>query len=194
MITIVILIMIILIILLYLVKKERENMIYVKSDIDGEEYLVRDEEDKKHAANMLSRMKQNLYKLTDYLYENREKYKDKKQYIERLNKKMRKIVIIESTKDSIYTSYSINKGEQIVFCIRSRKTEDEMHDINLMMYVALHEISHVACPVYDNHGPLFREIFNFITKVAIEINIYEKIDFKKQPMEYCGMTISDSII
>ena len=63
-----------------------------------------------------------------------------------------------------------------------------------MMYVVLHEISHVACPIYDNHGPLFKEIFAFITNIAIKINIYKKIDFMQNPEEYCGLTITDSIV
>jgi predicted metal-dependent hydrolase len=62
------------------------------------------------------------------------------------------------------------------------------------MYVVLHEISHVACPVYDNHGPLFQKIFNFIATRAIELKIYEKIDFRNKPEIYCGLPITDSIV
>jgi hypothetical protein len=69
-----------------------------------------------------------------------------------------------------------------------------LHDINLMMYVVLHEISHVACPVYDNHGPLFKKIFAFITNAAIKIGLYTKINFGTQPEEYCGLMITDSIV
>ena len=63
-----------------------------------------------------------------------------------------------------------------------------------MMYVVLHEISHVACPIYDNHGPLFKKIFGFLTNEGIKLNIYTNIDFKNKPVEYCGMTINESII
>jgi hypothetical protein len=61
------------------------------------------------------------------------------------------------------------------------------------MYVALHEISHIACPEYG-HGPLFKKIFGFITQVAIELNIYVHVDFNKSPEEYCGIYITESII
>ena len=142
------------------------GMVYVKSAIDGEFYLVRDTHDKDHAANVLAKIKQNMINLSDFLYQhaNDKDNAKYKQYIERLHKRVSSIIIMESEQDSIYTSYSINKGEQIVFCLRSRKLSNQLHNINLMMYVVLHEISHVACPIYDNHGPLFRDIFGFITR------------------------------
>ena len=176
-------------------KMSNPDMTYIKSDIDGVYYLVRNVDDKQEAANTLAKMRTNLIKVSDYLYKNinDEKYKKYEKYINLLHEKINDIVITESTQDSIYTSYSVNKGEQIIFCIRTRKKYG-IHDINLMMYVGLHEISHVACPIYDNHGPLFKEIFAFITNAAIDINIYKRIPFHEKSEEYCGMKINDSII
>jgi hypothetical protein len=83
----------------------------------------------------------------------------------------------------------------LVFCMRLRQSKkiDKKHDINLMMYVVLHEISHIACPEYG-HTQLFKEIFKYITQSAINLGIYSQIDFKSMPTEYCGMTITDSIV
>ncbi len=172
------------------------DMTYIKSNIDNQYYLVRNVSDKQEAANTLAKIKQNILLLSTNLYAHindpeNVKYKE---YITRLYQKAPTIIIVESTKDSIYTSYSVNKGEQIVFCLRKRVLPNELHDINLMMYVVLHEISHVACPIYDNHGPLFREIFNFITLNGIKLNIYSKIDFFTNPVNYCGLLITDSIV
>jgi len=61
------------------------------------------------------------------------------------------------------------------------------------MYVALHEISHIACPEY-NHTTLFKQIFRFICEEAIAYGIYKKIDFDVSPKEYCGMTINDTVV
>ena len=61
------------------------------------------------------------------------------------------------------------------------------------MYVALHEISHLACKEIG-HTQLFKDIFEFIVIQAIEINLYKKIDFEENPTEYCGMTLTSSII
>ena len=182
--------------LLYLYFKiSNPDMTYIKSDIDNDFYLVRNVSDSKEASNTLARMKQNLHNLTEHLHKNinADENKEYVEYIERLHNKINSIVILESTQDSIYTSYSKGKGEQIVFCVRSRKNND-IHDINIMMYVALHEISHVACPIYDNHGPLFKKIFAFITNTAIKLNMYVKSDYKTSPVEYCGLQITESII
>ena len=171
-------------------------MTYIKSNIDNNFYLVRDNIDKQRAANILAKMRQNVIKLSDYLYNNIENSSNKeyKEYIIRLHDRINDIVIVESTQDSIYTSFSVNKGEKIVFCLRSKKDINNLHDINLMMYVILHEISHVACPIYDNHGPLFKKIFAFITSNAINIGIYNKINFDQNNEEYCGLMITNSIV
>ena len=171
-----------------------KDMTYIKSDIDNEYYLVRNTQDKQHACNTLARIKSNILKLSNYLYKNKKKFKDYDLYIDRLYKRAPDIILVESTSDSMYTSYSINKGEQIVFCLRTRKFQNNLHNINLMMYVVLHEIAHVACPIYDNHGPLFQKIFSFLTTEAIKLKIYEKIPFNEEPEEYCGLMITESIV
>ena len=175
---------------------QHKNMIYVKSDIDNNFYLVRDVPDKQQAANILGKISQNVESLSNYLYgiKNDEKCKDYVNYINILHNKYKSIIYLESDQDSMYTSYSINKGEQIVFCLRTKQSTNELHNINLIMYVVLHEISHVACPIYDNHGPLFQKIFAFITQNAIDTNLYTKIDFAKNPVDYCGLNINKSII
>lgn len=170
-----------------------KDMTYVRSDVDGEYYLVRDVRDKHYAANLLARIKRNIYDVTDYVYQNKEKYPNMIPYIEQLNSRIANVIIHESSTHSKYTSYSVNKGEQLIFCVRTSKTGNSIHDMNLMMYVVLHEMAHVGCPEYG-HTPLFKKIFAFLCHRAIEINLYEKIDFREDPSEYCGMTITDSII
>lgn len=179
--------------LILLNRLQKYEVEYVKSNIDNKKYLVRDLLDKQDAADLLALVKLNIDRLTNHLYMYREsKYKNYVQYIEQLNNNIKNVIINESSEDNMYTSYSINKGEQIVFCIRSRY-DGSLHDLNLIMYVAIHEIAHVACPEYG-HTTLFKKIFAFLLLVAIELDIYKRIDFKNEPAEYCGLTISDSII
>lgn len=187
-------IIVIIIVTLLFAKLSKKEVIYVQSDVDNNKYLVRDLPDKQMASNMLARIKMNLSILVNELNNKKNtEYIEYKPYIEQLYDKFDKIVINESSEDSIYTSYSVNKGEQIVFCLRSKINKNDIHPINLVMYVALHEISHVACPEYG-HTLLFKKIFAFFTIVAIKINIYQYIKFSEQPTEYCGLTISESII
>lgn len=170
------------------------NVQMVKSDINSKSYLVRDMPDKQNAANMLAKIDMNMKKLSDYLYKNKKKFPKHIKHIEQLNTKLKKSKIQESTDNGLYTSYSVNKGEQLVFCLRSRENNsDKLHDLNLLMYVVLHEMSHVACPEFG-HTDLFKDIFEFIAQQAVEIGIYKKIDFNNDNREYCGLTITDSII
>ena len=174
-------------------KIQHNDLIYIKSTINDKKYLVRDNEDSDKAANLLAVLDNNIQTLRTHLYDNKKtKYKKYEKYIDQLNRKIKYCVISESIPGSSYTSYSVNKGEEIVFCLRSKKN-DKLHIINLLMYVALHELSHVACPEWG-HTPLFKDIFSFITEVAISINLYEKIHFDENPEEYCGLSITDSIV
>ncbi len=181
------------IILLILAKATVKEVVYVRSDIDGRKYMVRDLEDKQKAANMLARLRLNINKLTKYMSENKDEYPDFAEYITRLENRIYHVVINETGENSTYTSYTVNKGEQIVFCLRSKRILHKIHDINLIMYVLLHEIAHVACPE-TGHTPLFKRIFEFFAKIAVEIGLYKKINFEVDPKEYCGIVISHSII
>lgn len=188
-----IIIILLLIIVVLFFNTTKGEVKYVTSDIDGERYLVRDLEDKSKAANMLARLKKNILKLKTHLVSNKEQYKEFEEYINQLSQKIKGVEISESSEDSVYTSYSVNKGEQIVFCLRSKNRKNRLHDMNLVMYVALHEIAHVACPEFG-HTDLFKKIFAFFTKVAIDKGMYTKINFSYDPTEYCGLMITESII
>lgn len=193
--TIIILFIVLIIFLVVYLNSIPKRVKYVGSDIDNKLYLVRDLPDAKYASNLLARLRLNLINLSDYMYNNKDKkdFEEYIRYIEELDKKIRHIDIIESNDEGMYTSYSVNKGEQIVFCLRERTFEKKLHDINVIMYVALHEIAHVACPEYG-HTELFRKIFAFFVKNAIVIGVYKRIDFDYNPVDYCGLTISESII
>ena len=166
----------------------------IKSSYDNNYYVVKEAVDSEEAADILAKLKQDIFKITDYLYENRDKFPENEEYIDQLYNRIQNVSIIENTGNK-YTSYTVNKGDQIVFCLRSKneKRKGQLHDYNLIMYVALHEISHVACPE-QGHTQLFHEIFNFICSEAIKLGMYTKIDFNRDPQEYCGMTISTSIV
>jgi hypothetical protein len=170
------------------------TMTFVKSALDNRYYMVRDLPDKDNAANMLSTLRSNLFILIDHLDQNKNNlYIEYKSYIEQLVSKIRDVSISESKEKDSTTSYSVNKGEQLVFCIRSKKEWNKFHDMNTLMYVGLHEIAHIGCPEYG-HTPLFKKIFAFFTKIAIELKIYNFIDYRSNPQEYCGIFITDSII
>lgn len=169
-----------------------DNLIKIKSPIDNDYYWVRDKTDKFQAANTLAKIKINMKKLVSYLQKNQAKFPENMSYIKDLVSRTKKINIMETPQDEKYTSYTINKGEKIVFCLRS-KLLDNIHDMNTLMYVVIHEMAHVGCPEYG-HTPLFKKIFKFLLEQSIVIGIYKPIDYRINPQNYCGMTINEYLL
>lgn len=171
---------------------KNDNIIYHKSTLDGNKYWVRNKFDKDMAANTLAKIKINMIKLITYLKNNKDKFPNNMSYISDLVSRTKVINIMETPQDEKYTSYTINKGEKIVFCLRAKILED-IHDMNTLMYVVIHEMGHVACPEYG-HTPLFKKIFKFLLEQSIQIDIYKPIDYRVNPKNYCGMVINEYIL
>lgn len=169
-----------------------DNLVYVRSDIDKEYYWVRNKYDKENAANTLAKIKINMIKLIKYLQTNINKFPENMTHITDLVARTKKIYIMETPQDEKYTSYTVNKGEKIVFCLRS-KTLDSIHDMNTLMYVVIHEMAHVGCPEYG-HTNLFKKIFKFLLVQSIQIEIYQPIDYRTNPVNYCGMIINEYLL
>ena len=187
-------IIIIFIILYFIYNKvyKYDNLVKVQSTVDNDYYWVRDKHDKIIATNTLAKIKINMVKLINHLKHNINKFPDKMSYIKDLILRTKVINIMETPQDEKYTSYTINKGEKIVFCLRT-KVLDKIHDMNTLMYVVIHELGHVGCPEYG-HTPLFKKIFKFLLEQSIEIDIYDPIDYRLAPQQYCGMTINEYIL
>jgi hypothetical protein len=177
--------------ILYSIKRRRLTLVEANNNI---KYMVYNNRNKNDAANLLAELVSKMYKLKNYLFKEKDKYEEYKEYIILLNENFTesRTTIYENTPESDLTSYSVNKGEELAFCLKSKKTGN-FHDINLIMYVALHEMAHMACPEVG-HGDLFKKIFKFLTERAIEINLYRRVDYNQQPTEYCGMVLSSSIL
>jgi len=171
----------------------KSNVVYVET-ATGAKYLVNDDENKDTSAKLLSTIVENLFKLKNYLYKNIDNYPEYTEYIKQLNNNLSesRTLIYETDPKSDLTSFSVNKGEELSFCLKSKKT-GEIHEINLLMYVAIHELAHIACPE-TGHGNLFKKIFHFLTLEAIKLKLYIQVDYTSNPVEYCGMVLSSSIV
>jgi hypothetical protein len=163
------------------------DVTYSTSTVDGKPYLVRNLPDKEGASNLLATIRGRCIVLVQYMTD---KYPND-EAVGRLKKKFRPDNISEGTKDSKYTSYSVNKGEKIVFCLRSRDENEELVDDNVMMFVALHELAHVMSKSVG-HTEEFWDNFRFLLKQGIQAGVYVKQDFRKKPVKYCGTDITDT--
>ena len=189
--TFIICILVIFIYIFYIINKNKFTLIEASN---GQKVRVNDQIDKTGSANLLAEVIEKMYTLRNYLKNNIDKYDKNTACINLLTKNFNenRTEIYENSTSSEYTSYSVNKGEELVFCLRSRKT-NKLHDINLMMYVAIHEMAHIGCHEIG-HTQLFKEIFAFYLKVAMELNIYKYDNYDISPIEYCGMILSSNII
>ena len=120
------------------IENKNSDLVYIKSNLDNREYLVQRFPDSNRAADLISIIKKRLDKLTNYCYN-----KYKLDSVKRLKRKFNSESIVEVGKGSKYTSYSINKGEKIVLCLRSRDGNNKLIDKNTLMFVATHELAHI---------------------------------------------------
>lgn len=160
---------------------------YIKSKIDNREYLVQKLDDKQDAANLLAKINQNIIKLINHL----KKIYPSDPRIIRLSNKFNPNNIIETGLNSSYTSYSVNKGEKVSLCLRSRDGKNKLTDLNTLMFVALHEVAHIMT-LSIGHTKEFWTNFKFLLKEAIKIGIYKKVDYNTEPQKYCGIEVTDT--
>jgi predicted metal-dependent hydrolase len=177
------------IIIVFYIQGQSVEVEYVVSDIDGRRYLVKNLADKKDAANMLAKLNESLVKLIQEMKREYPKSED----VKRLEKNYNPDSISEGTENNNYTSYSINKGEKIVFCLRSRDGGDKLVPLNVLKYVAIHELSHLMTKEIG-HPPILWENFKKLLKVAVKKGIYKKIDYSTTPVKYCGLIIKSSVL
>jgi hypothetical protein len=172
----------------------RDKLTVVEASDTGMKLMVYNDKNKKASADLLSDIITRMFKLRNNLIANKEKFPEMTQYIELLEENFNndRTKIYENDPKSELTSFSVNKGEEVAFCLKSKRT-GHLHELNLLLYVAIHEMAHMACPEIG-HGNLFKKIFNFLTLQAIEQGIYVKEDYAANPIEYCGMILSSSIV
>lgn len=174
------------VILLMYVKRYYGEVEMMKSEADGRRYIVRKLPDSKQAADILARINTSLQRVVKHM---RKKYPNDRS-IRRMESNYNPDALSEGGAEVGYTSYSVNKGEKIVMCLR--QSGGEFVDENVLTYVALHELAHLMTKEIGHPKP-FWDNFARIVEEAIAIGVYQHVDFDNQPKPYCGITISSSV-
>lgn len=167
------------------------TLTYVTSTIDNNKYLVRNEKNKVDAANKLAKINKKVNDFTNNLinkYNNSDKY-DK---IIRIKNRYNPNSISENIKNSNHTSYSINKGEKMVLCIR-QKEDSSFVDDNTIIFVVIHELAHIMSKSIG-HTDEFWSNFKFLLKNAEEFKLYKRENYNDKSKRYCGININDNPI
>jgi hypothetical protein len=141
----------------------------------------------KESADMLAKVTEKCKKLVVYAGEKFPDQDNVKRLVEGFNPKK----VMETLPTSEYTAYSENKGEKLAFCLNTEKGGSTMIDEHTLMFVAIHELSHIATKSIG-HKTEFWENFKFLLEQAKAAGIHTPRDYKKEPQKYCGMTIKDS--
>ena len=162
---------------------QNKNIIKRISKNDNIEYIVRDLENSQEAADKLSTINTKLKLLIASLDDN-----DRKG-IGRLKDKYNPYRLTETEDNSKYTSYSLNKGEKIALCIRKGDNHLKFEDENTVIFVAVHELSHIMTESVG-HEKEFWDNMAFLLEKAHQLNIYHPVDYSENNTNYCGMEIT----
>lgn len=182
---IVVFVMVVIIVMITLFNnKTIEEFELTKVKYKGNKYNVVDFEndnDSMMSAKTLEEILSRVNKLIDIL--NSMNFNNKR------NKHWTPKNITENLAESGQTSYSVNKGEEIALCLRDKT--NKLHDINTLMFVAIHELAHN----YNNeigHTDKFWRLMKEIIKIADTHGLYKPINYNLYPTDYCGITINST--
>lgn len=201
----ILLVLIIIFIIFYLINLyiNYGDVSYVKSTIDNNTYIIRNSYKKDlefltNSANTLASINIRMENLIESL--NTKYINDINNYywVKKLKDNYKPYMISEAANDNRYTTYTIDKTDMRI-CLRTRDALEELYDLNLLMYVVLHEASHMANYSSDGiaiigHGQEFKSIFSILVNQAILLGLYKYENYSKNPKSYCGLILSSSIV
>ena len=178
---------------------KRLNITYIKSNIDNNYYLVRNDskftyEQKQEAADFLADLRKELIDFTLFI-QGRKENQNKKEDFNRFFSRLDPDNIIEAPDDDSSTSYCINKGEEIAICLRDKEDNTKFHKKNTIIYVILHELAHVMS-VSIGHNEEFMENFRFLLRNAIKAKVWNRVDYCRpnKGEKYCGIEIRECML
>lgn len=164
---------------------DERSLVCTISSVNGEKYCVRDRKKLQEAADLLAKTSEKMDRVVEYCVETH----GKEERVKRLAERYTPGAIQETLPTSEYTAYSENKGEKMVFCVNIRRNGERLIDQNTLMFVALHELAHVMT-LSIGHTPEFWDNFKFLITRAVECNVYNPVNYKEVPAEYCGMELT----
>ena len=174
----------------YALTQGPRNTIRLKGP-DGQHYEMQDLPNKEAAVKLMAEIRGALVKLYEHYKETPGLSQDPP--VGRFIARFTPDVFVENDMDSKDTSYSENKGQKIVVCLRDKNKPPTypLIDKNTVMFVMLHEMSHLMTETIG-HTQEFWTNFKRILEDAVKLGLYHPVNYAHQPTPYCGMLISDS--
>ena len=173
---------------MYFNNSDSFNLKCIISTVDGNKYCVRERSKEQAAADLLASVTKKCKQLVDYM---NQKHSDDDR-VKRLVSGFNPQKVMETLPNSVHTAYSENKGEKVAFCLnRSKNNNDNLIDMPTLMFVAIHELSHIMTESIG-HKSDFWANFKFLLENAKAAGIHDPVDYKSKPAKYCGMEIKDN--
>lgn len=162
----IVLLFLLVLILVHCKKKTSNTQVPIKSS-SGKEYYVLDSPQKQYVADVLDEVSLRVDKLFEVVPKPQRFKGQFEEAVPHLGKK--------------FMGYTVNKGERIALCV------EEDTDVNTLMYIVIHELSHVMTDEYG-HGEEFYKNMTQLIEVAQKQGIYEH---SQRHEEFCGNRITE---
>jgi hypothetical protein len=160
---------------------------YRNSKHNNKKYGIQEEFNKSdEAVEILAKLHDNM---NNFVTELQKKLPNDERVV-RLVKGFRRAEIEEAPNDD-GSSYTINKGDLVALCLRHKHNDHPFHDNNTLLFVIIHEMSHIAS-ISEGHNSEFITNFKWLLNEAKLLGYYEPVDYRKSPMTYCGVKVTNN--
>jgi hypothetical protein len=145
-------------------------------------------EDVDQASALMTKLNNSMLKLIYYL---QYKYKNDP-IIQRLNK-FDRIGVYEVPPGNVFNmnAFTFINGSFMGLCLRD--SQNELLDYNTIMYVYIHEITHLGVNT-TGHGPAFIKYFKLFLEEAVSLGIYHIENYAENNVDYGGMVLNTNIL
>lgn len=175
------------IIILIIAEKNELFLEYRNSKLNNKKYGIQEEFDKSdEAVELLAKLHNHMLKFVDDL----QKQSPEDDRVKRLVKGFKRAEIEEAPNDD-GSSYTINKGDLVALCLRHKEHNHPFHDYNTLLFVIIHEMSHIAS-ISEGHNSEFITNFKWLLQNAKALGYYEPVNYQKSPITYCGIKVTNN--
>lgn len=160
-----------------------KRMTWVRSDLTGKMYKVKNVPDAQMVADRLAALELRLVKFL----EDAEARAPGDARLANIRKRWDGTLSeVEHDRD---VAYSLGK-DSVAVCVRS-SSQGALESENTSMFVLLHELAHVATDKYG-HDTTFWDNMKFLLEVAEATGFYTYQDFEATSASYCGRPLESS--
>jgi len=175
------------IIILIIIENNELFIEYRHAKLNNKKYGIQEEFNKSDdAVELLAELHTNMDK---FITDLQNKFPNDERVL-RLAKGYRRAEIQEAPNDD-GSSYTINKGDLVAICLRHKKSDHPFHDNNTLLFVMIHEMSHIAS-ISEGHNSEFVKNFKWLLQQAKSLGYYEPVNYKKSPITYCGVNVTNN--